>query len=201
MKRLIGTLALVLATTLTATGCGSDGTNNNGNDNNNNSSTSASSKHNNADVEFLTGMVPHHQQAVQMAAMAKTNASSAQVRSLARKIEAAQGPEIEKMQAWLEDWDEKPSDSGSDMAGMDHGSGGGMAGMMTKQDMGRLEAAAGTAFDRMWLTMMAEHHRGAVAAAKTEQRDGENPEVKALAKKIEADQTAEIAEIEKLLDT
>ena len=76
---------------------------------------------NDADVTFAQSMIPHHEQAVQMAKMAKMHASTPEVKNLADKIEAAQGPEIATMKGWLKDWgkDESSDDS---MGGMDHGS-------------------------------------------------------------------------------
>jgi uncharacterized protein (DUF305 family) len=142
-----------------------------------------------------------------MARMARTAAGSAGVRDLAQRIEAAQGPEIETMEGWLEEWGDD-ADSGTDhdgMDGMDHGDGmdgmdaSGMPGMMSDGDLEDLDAADGAAFDRMFLTMMIAHHEGAIEMAQTEQADGENAEAKALARQIEAAQTKEIAEMKRLL--
>ena len=201
MKRNIARIALALTAALALAGCGSSGT-----------TQDSSSDHNSADVEFLAGMVPHHQQAVQMAAMAQDRASSPEVKTLAAKIEAAQGPEIEQMEGWLKEWGEEtgePGDSGDDMGGMDHGSddsgsddsgsGHDMGGMMDEDDMSSLKGGSGTNFDRMFLQMMIRHHEGAVEAAKSVQENGKSAEVKALAEKIEADQTAEITQMKQLL--
>ena len=109
------------------------------------------------------------------------------------RIEAAEGPEIDIMTGWLKDWgQEAPSDS---MGGMDH-SGGDMSGMMAEADMESLAAGTGAEFGQMVLEMMIEHHSGAIEMAKTEQQAGENPDAIALAEKVEADQTAEIAMME-----
>lgn len=153
---------------------------------------------NDTDVEFAQGMIPHHRQAIEMAQLAPDRAASPDVQQLAADIEAAQGPEIEVMTGWLESWDE---DVPEDMSGMDHGdaSADGMAGMMSDEDMADLEAASGAAFDEMFLTMMIEHHEGAIEMARTEQTDGEDPDAVALAGKIESDQTAEIDTIRELL--
>ena len=154
-------------------------------------------------------MIPHHQQAVVMAKMAQIHASTPEVRQLADKIEAAQGPEIDTMTGWLKGWRMYvPSGSGSDMGGMGgmNPSSGGMGGetgdtpgMMSDADMKTLEAATGADFDRMFLTMMIKHHEGAIEMAKTEQAEGKNRDAVALAKNIEADQTAEIAHMQDLL--
>ena len=188
MKRFIGVLALALVAALALTACGNDA---------GNGSSSSSSEFNDADVTFAQSMIPHHEQAVEMAKMAASHASTAEVKDLAAKIEAAQGPEIKKMSVWLKAWG-KDVPSGGNMGGMNHGSDG-MPGMMTNADMMSLDSSDGAAFDRMFLTMMIEHHEGAVEMAKTEQADGKNPDAIALAKKIEADQTAEIAVMKDLL--
>ena len=147
-------------------------------------------------------MIPHHEQAVHMSEMADDGASSAAVRDLAERIKEAQGPEIETMQGWLEDWGVEEDSHGS-MDGMDHGDdmGGvdGMPGMMSDSDLDDLDRAGGRAFDRMFLTMMIAHHEGAIEMSETELAEGKDPEVKALAKDIAAAQTKEIAEMKRLL--
>jgi uncharacterized protein (DUF305 family) len=200
-QRLFTSFALALVAALTLAGCG-------GNDTSTSTSTassSSSSSFNDADVTFAQSMIPHHQQAVQMAKMAAMKSSRPEVKEIAGKIESAQGPEIETMTGWLKDWGKKvPSGS---MSGMDHGSNHDMdsmgsedmPGMMNDADMKKLDSASGASFDRMFLTMMTEHHTGAIEMAKTEQTDGKNPDAVALAKKIEADQTAEITQIKQLL--
>jgi len=190
MKRLFGVFALALVAALMLTGCGSDA-------DNAGSGSSASAQFNDADVKFAQSMIPHHEQAVMMAKMARSQASSAEVKDLAAKIEAAQGPEITTMSGWLKAWGEDVP-SGSDMGGMDHGSDG-MDGMMSDDDMMSLDSSTGTGFDQMFLTMMIKHHEGAIEMAKTEQVDGESKDAVALAKKIESDQRAEIAVMKDLL--
>jgi uncharacterized protein (DUF305 family) len=150
--------------------------------------------HNDADIQFAQGMIPHHQQAVEMAELAATRAANPQVKDLAAKIATAQAPEITIMSGWLTTWGAPmPSpESGHDA----HGS---MPGMMSDADMAGLEKAGGAEFDRMFLDMMIRHHEGALRMATTEQQQGQQPDAKALAKKIEADQTAEIAQMKTLL--
>jgi uncharacterized protein (DUF305 family) len=160
-------------------------------------------EHNDQDIAFAQGMIPHHQQAVDMAGMATEKASSQQVKDLASRIEGAQDPEIQQLTAMLEQWgaptEPTTPSSESSMPGMDHGdmSGGSSGhGMMTDEAMQQLEAATGADFDRMWVQMMIEHHQGAVAMAKTELEKGENAEAKALAQKIVTAQEAEITEMQ-----
>lgn len=187
MKRTFMSIALAVVAALTVAGCGSDSTG---------STTSSGEQFNDADVAFAQSMIPHHEQAVEMAAMAQERASSDKVKQLADKIEAAQGPEIDTMTGWLEDWGQEVSSDS--MGGMDH-SGGDMSGMTSGADMEDLGTATGAEFDRKFLTMMIEHHTGAVEMARTEQQDGENPDATALAEEIEAAQTAEIDQMEDLL--
>ena len=155
--------------------------------------------HGEADVRFAQQMVPHHAQAVEMADQALDTSRDPDVRRLATEIRGAQDPEIETMTGWLEEWGEEapdPDESGA-MAGMDDMSG--MEGMMSAEEMRRLDESSGAEFDRTWLRLMLEHHRGAVEMARTEQSDGQDPEAIALAEDIESSQTSEIAEMEDLL--
>jgi uncharacterized protein (DUF305 family) len=99
------------------------------------------------------------------------------------------------MTAWLQAWGAPIPDMSG---GMVHGS---MPGMMTDADMGKMKTASGAAFDRMFLTMMIAHHEGAVQMAETENAQGRNPGAKALAKRVETTQRAEIAEMRALLKT
>ena len=190
MKRTLMSVAFAVVAALTVAGCGND-TDSNG------SPASSGAQFNDADVTFAQSMIPHHEQAVEMATMAQERAASPEVKQLAEKIEAAQGPEIDTMTGWLEDWGQEVSSDDS-MGGMDH-SGSDGSGMMTDADMERLGAATGAEFDQMFLEMMIEHHNGAIEMAKAEQQDGESPDAIALAEKIEADQTDEIAQMEDLL--
>ncbi|MCX2922090.1 DUF305 domain-containing protein [Streptomyces sp. NEAU-W12] len=154
--------------------------------------------HSDQDVSFAQEMIPHHQQALQMAEMAATRASSAEVKDLVSRIEKAQDPEIETMSGWLEAWGE---DVPSSMPGMHHGSSdaSGMPGMMDTEDMDELMKASGKGFDTMFLTMMVEHHEGAVEMATTEKDEGRYGPAKKLAGDIITAQNAEIEEMNKLL--
>jgi uncharacterized protein (DUF305 family) len=157
--------------------------------------TTSSAPHNAADVTFAQTMIPHHRQALQMAELARTRATNPKVEELAVKIQAEQQPEIQTMTAWLQAWGAPIPDMSG---GMVHGS---MPGMMTDADMGKMKTASGAAFDRMFLTMMIAHHEGAVQMAETENAQGRNPGAKALAKRVETTQRAEIAEMRALLKT
>jgi uncharacterized protein (DUF305 family) len=204
MKRLLSSVTITVVAALTLAACGSNDTSSKTDSASNSASSSSSatsSDFNKADVTFAQSMIPHHQQAVQMSKMARAHASTTQLKVLAAKIEVAQGPEIDTMSGWLKGWGKKvPSGS---MGGMGHGMGsmdaGDMPGMMSDADMNSLDSAHGSGFDRMWVTMMIKHHTGAIAMAKTEQSKGQNGDAVALAKKIAADQTAEIAVMRTML--
>ncbi len=177
-------VALIFGATLVLTACGSS------------DKSSSGATFNNSDVAFAQDMIPHHRQAVEMAKLAETRASSHDVKTLAKAIEGAQDPEITAMTGWLKDWNKKvPAKS---MSGMDHGSSP-MAGMMTDSDMTSLAGESGTAFDTMFLTMMTKHHQGAISMAETEIAKGKSAEAITLAKAIKSAQTGEIATMSNLL--
>ncbi|MFD9418779.1 DUF305 domain-containing protein [Streptomyces goshikiensis] len=199
-RNLIRKAALVAgagAASLVLAACGSSDDTSAGNTPSPSASSSAPAsqgEHNAADVAFAKGMLPHHRQAVEMADLAPTRAASAEVKTLADEIRKAQDPEIQTMSGWLASWGEQVPSEGA----MDH-SAHGMAGMMTAEDMDRLKASSGKAFDTAFMEMMIKHHEGAVAMAKTEKVDGSFPEAKTIADAIITSQTAEIARMNNLL--
>ncbi|MGE7433376.1 DUF305 domain-containing protein [Kitasatospora sp. NPDC001175] len=167
------------------------------------SASASAGDHNATDVSFAQGMIPHHRQAVAMAELAAERASSAQVKELAAKIKGAQDPEITMMSGWLTGWGNPVPDAGvsAAMPGMDHSAGSGhpMPGMMADDEMAKLRSASGADFDKAFLTMMVTHHQGAVTMAADELAKGAYPPARTLAGSISTAQTAEIAEMEKLL--
>jgi uncharacterized protein (DUF305 family) len=155
------------------------------------------------DIAFAQLMIPHHQQAIEMADLAATNATSAEVKALAAQIKAAQDPEISMMSQWLTGWGAPMEMEGTTDGGMDHGDMdmGGMtvAGMMSAEDMDNLGAATGADFDTMWLQMMIAHHQGAIAMAQQVADTTTNPAVQELADAVIAGQTTEITTMQQLL--
>jgi uncharacterized protein (DUF305 family) len=147
-----------------------------------------------ADVMFVTMMIPHHEQAVEMAdiLLAKDDVDP-RVVAIAERIQAAQGPEIERMQAWLVDWGVDPDSAGT---GMDHGDG-----MMSEDDMTALQEADGATAGKLFLEQMVVHHDGAVEMAQVALDDAANADVLALAQQVIDDQTAEIAEMQQLAES
>ena len=165
-------------------------------------SEQAAQEHNEADAMFAQMMIVHHEGAVEMAQLAQEQAVTPQVQELAGQIEQAQGPEIELMQSWLQQWGE-PAAADDDMAGMGHGDSGGMEmdGMSQEEAMAELQTLSGEAFDARFLELMIEHHRGAVTMAQTALDEGQHPDVQELAEKVVTDQEAEIEQMEQLLGT
>jgi uncharacterized protein (DUF305 family) len=190
MKKTLALAAALLAATFTLSACGNTG---------NTDRTDGADQFNDADVSFATDMIPHHQQAVQMAEMAADHAGSPEVKQLADDIAAAQGPEIDTMTGWLEAWGQAAPADSMDHGDMGHDSAGAMPGMMDAETMDKLEQATGDEFDQTFLTSMIEHHQGAIEMARTEQADGENPDALALAEQVEKDQQAEIAKMRAML--
>jgi len=161
--------------------------------------------HNAQDVGFAQGMIPHHRQALDMSSLAATQASSPKVKDLAQRISAAQDPEIRTMTGWLSSWGEPEtagSGGGGGMPGMNHGGGSSDTshmGMMTDAEMAGLRSSSGAAFDKMFLTMMIEHHKGAIEMSRTEVDKGKYGPAKQLAETITAAQQKEIDEMQGLL--
>lgn len=149
-----------------------------------------------ADVEFAQGMIAHHEQAIEMSEIAADPnvGASAAVVDLARRIRAAQEPEVAQMTAWLTAAGEPLTmdmSGGHDMSAM--------PGMMDSMQMDMLASAKGAAFDVMWVEMMIEHHEGAVLQAEDLLAKGSSAELKALANEIIRVQEAEITELRELL--
>ncbi|MBC6460168.1 DUF305 domain-containing protein [Actinomadura sp. HBU206391] len=155
---------------------------------------SAAGQHNDQDVTFAQGMIPHHQQAIQMAELATSRASMPEVKQLAAAIKDAQGPEIQQMTGWLDSWNATVPSPDMHM-GHDMGDG-----MMSEQDMKKLEKLSGNKFDKAFLTMMIKHHEGAITMARTEQTSGMSSAAKTLAGTIVTSQSAEITKMRTLLE-
>jgi uncharacterized protein (DUF305 family) len=143
-----------------------------------------------ADIMFAQMMIPHHQQAVDMGTLAETRAVSPEVKALAAKIKSEQSPEITQMKGWLT--------SANASMDMGHDMGNGMGGMLTTTEMTALQNATGVDFDRLYLTGMIQHHKGAIHMAEMVV-DSNNAEAKALGEAIIASQTKQITYMESLL--
>jgi uncharacterized protein (DUF305 family) len=170
-----------------------------------------------ADVGFMSHMIDHHAQALVMAGWASTHGANPSVRTLAARIINGQRDEIATMQRWLQDRGQpvpEPDTSGMPMsmdhtAGQEHPSTGSgqahmlMPGMLTEAQMKELDQARGADFDRLFLTDMIQHHRGAVTMVNelfgTRGAAREEPTFK-LANDVSVDQTTEIARMQRMLD-
>lgn len=190
-KTLALTASAVLVAALGACGTDSGPAHGGGSGHDTAASAPAGSSARAGDITFAQGMIPHHEQAVEMADIALAHADvSADVKRLATAVKAAQDPEIKQMQGWLEEWSAPATASPGGHAG--HG-------MMPAESMEQLEAAAGADFNRMWMEMMIEHHEGAITMAQDVLKTTQDAEVKALAEAIIKAQQAEIAEMKQLL--
>ncbi|WP_330290321.1 DUF305 domain-containing protein [Streptomyces sp. NBC_00576] len=195
MRKTRKTLLALTATAtlaLTLTACGSDDGNSDSSSAAGAGSSSKAEDHNAQDVTFAQGMIPHHKGALAMAEEAADKASSAEVKSLAARIEKAQAPEIETMTDWLKTWGKDVPTSTESMPGMES-----MEGMESMPGMDH--AASGKEFDKNFLTMMIEHHKGAVTMATTEKTKGKYAPATSMADDVIRTQNAEITEMTKLL--
>lgn len=192
-------LVSAAAATLFAAGCGSDSDSAHANHSSSPTTVTSSTvpastvaQHNSADVMFNQMMIPHHQQAVEMAALVESRTANTTVRQLATAIKGAQQPEIDQMTARLRAWGQPTEMSGG------HG-GHRMTGMMSDAEMAELTAARNAEFDRLWLSMMVRHHEGAVQMANAVLTDGIDPDTRKLATAVKTAQLAEIAQMNVLL--
>lgn len=140
------------------------------------------------EVMFAQMMIKHHEQAIEMGKLAADHASSPEVKALAADIVAEQGPEIAEMKSWL-------TESGSPLEAVHSMA---MDGLLSDAQMTALSAATGAAFDKLFLTGMIAHHKGAITMAKLVV-DSSNPDAAALAKTMIDSQTEQIAVMEALL--
>ena len=158
-----------------------------------------------ADVSFMTGMISHHVQALQMAGLAPTRDVSAPVRILTARTINAQRDEIVLMQQWLRDRGQSVPEvhtEGVDSAVRVPAGGMLMPGMLTPQQMSELADTTGPDFDRLFLTLMIQHHGGAVTMVHDLfATDGAalDEAVFKIASDIQVDQTTEIARMERMV--
>ena len=145
---------------------------------------------NDADIEFIQGMMPHHEQATEMAMLVEERTERDELREFAAKIIDDQTGEIDEMRAMLA---AAGADEDGGMGGMD--TGGDDGGMMDDSEMAELEGLSGDEFDVAFLDAMTRHHQGAIEMAQQVLEDGENPQVAELANRIIEAQQAEIEQM------
>lgn len=156
-------------------------------------STEQVAAHDADDVQFAQLMIPHHEQAIELAAMVPDRSTNPDVVALAAKVAGEQQPEISTMKALLQQWNVKPESHESGHAGM------AMEGMVDDATMVKLDSLKGADFDTLWLQSMISHHQGAIGMAKTEIADGKSADLVTLAKNIVTAQQAEIDQMKQIL--
>ncbi|GAA1023476.1 hypothetical protein Aple_095580 [Acrocarpospora pleiomorpha] len=144
--------------------------------------------YNDADVTFAASMIPHHLQALDLTQLAGTRAHDMWVRDLAGRVRSQREPEIRVLKGLLDTWGEQPLPRDQKLPGG-----------VTQAKMTELAAASGAAFDRMFITLMIDHHEGTLALARSEQEQGAHADAKALAGGILVTQEAELKEMKKYL--
>jgi uncharacterized protein (DUF305 family) len=152
-----------------------------------------------ADVEFMQGMIGHHQQAIDMAELLPTRTNDEAMRKLGQRIEISQADEIHMMQRWLTARRQAlPDEHAMHMHGATL-----MPGMLTPAEMEQLAAANGRAFDRLFLEGMIKHHGGALTMVTelfSHAGAGQEPEIFTFVSDVDADQRAEIARMSAMLE-
>ncbi|PWR05921.1 DUF305 domain-containing protein [Micromonospora acroterricola] len=147
--------------------------------------------HNSMDVWFVRMMIPHHAQALEMAELAPDRAADPDIRALADRIRASQGPEMGMMRGWLQ-----TRGLPAEAPGHDHGS---MRGMQSPEAMRQLAATRGADFDRLFVRMMTEHHQGAIALATDLLTVGSDLTLNEFANSVATEQTVEIERMRQVL--
>jgi len=158
-----------------------------------------------ADVHFMSGMIRHHAQAVLIAGWAPTHGASASLRALCERIVVGQRDEIALASRWLRARNEAvpetdaSHDMMTNMQAMDHAML--MPGMLTAEQLGQLDRARDGEFDRLFLTLMIQHHHGAITMVNElfSQGGGEEEVTYRFASDVFADQTTEIDRMQKML--
>jgi len=160
-----------------------------------------------ADIDFMSGMIPHHAQAVIMAAWAPSHGARSDIAILCERIVVGQADEIHSMQTWLEDRglpvpDAKSTRMKMKMNGVEHDML--MPGMLTDEEMATLDKATGPDFDRLFLIGMIKHHQGAIDMVNDLFKAygaAQDDTIYKFASDVFADQTSEIGVMEKMLQS
>jgi uncharacterized protein (DUF305 family) len=156
-----------------------------------------------ADVEFMSAMIGHHSQALLMAGWAPTHGAGSSVRTLAERIINGQQDEIVTMQRWLADRRKPVPEYGRmNRSGTGHHQHASMPGMLTPDQLGQLDQARGSEFDRLFLTFMIQHHKGAVGMVQklfATPGAARDETVFKFANDVSVDQRTEVARMERML--
>ena len=146
-----------------------------------------------ADVDFVRGMIHHHDQAITMTGWVPDRTSDTSIRLLAKRMEVSQTDEVAFMRKWLETRGEDPNSQHDEHAPS-------MPGMLTQEQLDALEKAKGKAFDKLFLAYMTQHHEGAIqmVAELYSGGGGAEPELNQFALHVDADQSIEIKRMAEL---
>ena len=158
-----------------------------------------------ADVEFMQGMIMHHQQAVEMTAWIPSHTENKELQALGARISRSQSEEIQFMRRWLAERGQSLSMAMDGMPGMDmsHHHTMMMPGMLTPEQMDALNKAKGAEFDRLFLTGMIQHHQGALTMVKDlfdHEGAGQDAELFDFASDVDNGQRAEIKIMQGMLE-
>lgn len=143
---------------------------------------------NDADLTFLQGMIPHHEEAVDMARLVPDRTDRPELNQLAENVISSQQAEIDQMEQMLTEAGAERDDAGN-------GGHGDMPGMMGAEELERLASLDGIDFDLAFIDMMIAHHEGAITSAEQVIDGGANPQARQLAEGVVAEQEAEIAQM------
>ena len=146
-----------------------------------------------ADVEFMQGMIHHHQQAVTMADWVPDRTQSTSIRLMARRMAVSQQDEMLLMRSWLEKRGVDPDDHTHRHTAM--------PGMINSRQFNKLKSARGKAFDRLFLRYMTQHHQGALTMVQglVDKGGGTEPEIEQFILHVDSDQSIEIQRMQQLL--
>ena len=158
-----------------------------------------------ADIDFMSGMISHHAQAIKMASWAPTHGASPALVRFAERVVVGQADEITLMQSWLRDRlqpvpEADPAGMKMKMGDMEHVML--MPGMLSEEQMKQLDAARGTEFERLFLTFMIQHHRGAIDMVRqlfASTGAGQDETVFKFANDVQIDQSEEIQRMQLML--
>jgi uncharacterized protein (DUF305 family) len=159
-----------------------------------------------ADIAFMSGMIAHHAQAVKMAGWAQSHGASKSLQIFCGRIALGQTAEIGIMQEWLKDRNQPvpeadPRGMKMMMGGMEHIMT--MPGMLTEAQMAQLDSARGVEFDRLFMTYMIQHHKGAISMVDSlfnTPGAAQDEIVFKFANGVQVDQTTEIDRFEQMLE-
>jgi uncharacterized protein (DUF305 family) len=159
-----------------------------------------------ADVEFMQGMIGHHAQALDMAALVPSRTTSRSIQLLAQRIAISQTDEIRLMQGWLKARGQAAPDPAASREHHQDGMGDMgeklMPGMLTRDQMAQLAGARNGEFDRLFLQFMIQHHQGALTMVRTlfdTQGAAQETPTFRYASEVDTDQRIEIARMQKML--